>query len=387
MVPDSLRSSLPALLLVGMIALSGCLGAVAPGDSATETELDDPTTESPDERAATTTETTESDAEASDPPTDEELTDRFQERVSGLDSISMTQEISYVIDGNETTTETRTWARLDTGETRTETLSSEATSGDVTIINESTMQRYDESEETVTVYDRSGSDQSTVGTTFGGLANATLEYEATEQVDGERTYRVSITPANTVGTDVNVTGWIDAETYFPVRYESIAQTGEYNVSTTVEYENVTLNPELPDSTFTFEDLPDDVTFETYETPDTETYDSHEALSAASNISVPDPDVPEGYEFESGMTVTGNDEHVTLTYTNGTDEFSVTKIDAAHGSTGSSGENVTVGDHQGTYDSAGNTAMVTWTCDGQTYSVYGPFDRDALVEIAESMGCH
>ncbi|WP_121821544.1 outer membrane lipoprotein-sorting protein [Halostella salina] len=384
MVPNSLRSSLPALLLVGMIALSGCLGAVAPGDSATETETDDPTTERPDEQAATATETAESDDETTEPPTDEELTESFRERLSGLDSITMTQEMTYVIDGNETTTETRTWARFDTGESRTKTLSPEAASGDVTIINESAMQRYDESESTVTVYDRSGTSQGTLGTTFGGLENASLQYEATEQVDGERTYRVSITPTNTVGTDVEVTGWIDAETYFPVRYESAAQTGEYNVSTTVEYENVTLNPDLPDSTFTFEDLPDDVTFETYETPDTETYNSREALTAASNLSVPDPDVPAGYEFESGMTVTGNTEQVSITYTNGTDRFTVTKIAATYDT---NGENVTVGDQQGAYDELGSTAMVSWTCDGRTYSVTGPFDEDGLVEIAESMACH
>ncbi|WP_161973226.1 DUF4367 domain-containing protein [Halostella litorea] len=384
MVPDSLRSSLPTLLLVGMIALSGCLGAVAPGDSPTETDTDDPTTELPNDRAATDTTTDRGDA--AEPPTDEELTEQFRNRLSSLESIAMTTERTVVLDGNETTAESRTWARLDTGETRVETISSEVAAGDVTLVNESGLLRYDSSEGTVTVYNRSEPTQGTFGTLFGNLENTTVEYEATEQVDGEKAYRVSITPANSAGTDIDVTGWLDAETYFPTRIESAAEVGENDVTTTVNYENVTLNPDLPDSTFTFENLPDDVEFRQYETPDTATYDSREALTAASNLTVPDPDVPEGYEFDSGRTFAGDNERVFVTYTNGTDEFGVTKVDTTYESPGAGGENVSVGDHRGVYDEAGNTGSVSWTCDGQTYSVYGPFDEDRLVEIASSMEC-
>ncbi|WP_323190396.1 DUF4367 domain-containing protein [Halostella sp. PRR32] len=383
MVSDSLRSSVPALMLVGMLVLSGCLGTVAPGSGDADQTTAEPT-DLPEEQSDDDTDDSDDNA----PPSDEELTDTLNERMSEIESLTMTQRMTVVFDGDETKAATKVWLRPESGEMRSQTLAPESRAGDVSLLNESRMAMYDADEQKVTVYDREFNGGSAAGLTIvGSLREASVEYEATEQIDGERTYRVTLVPNGTMNAEAEMTAWLDAETYFPKRVETTSSTSALNTTTTIEYENVSLNPTIPDTTFTFDDLPEDVEWEEYSTPDTSTYDSREAMTGESNLSVPAPDVPTGYEFESGRIVEGTTESVSITYTNGDRQLSVTAINTTYETADGSAENVTIDGNEARYTDFDDRGLVTWSCDGKTYSVHGPFDEAGLVDIAESIGCH
>ena len=382
------KSSAAVLLVVGMIAISGCLGAVT-GSDATDAPADAPA----DAIQATDNETQEGDnataendsQEADDgEPSGEEVVERFEQRMESLESFVAVQRTSATYDDNETNTTSQLWVRLDTGEYRQETIAPEGNAGTVSVVNQSVMATYTPQSNEYTVFPNQSADPEQPMTVMGYvLQDGELSYEDTVRLNGDRTHRLAVVPNESDGFDANVTLWVDAETYFPSRIELSFADG-FNATTVVEYEDAILNWSIPNSTFAL-DPPEDAERSEFTAPNVTTFDSREELVANASTTVPDPDLPANFTFESATMSEDGTQNVRVVYSNGSAEITVNKINDTQ-ATPSDGEAVDIGDREGRYQSFANDGMVVWTCEGNTYTVIGPASEERLTTIAASMVC-
>lgn len=394
------KPSIAVLLVVGMIAISGCLGAVASSDATAEAttdasadsiqETDNETQETDnesrdaDDETQDGTETTENESADDGNLSGEEVVERFEQRMASLESFVAVQRSSATYDGDEINTTSQVWVRLDTGEYREETIAPEDRAGTVSVVNESVMATYDPRANEYTVFPNQSADPDRPMTLVGYVVqDAELSYEDTVRLDGERTHRLAVVPNESDGVDANVTLWVDAETYFPSRVE-LSFTDGFNATTVVEYEDAILNWSIPNSTFAL-DPPEDAERSEFTAPNLTTFDSREELVANAPITVPEPDLPANYTFESATVSEDGTTNVRVVYSNGTDEITVNKVNDTQAMP-SDGETVEIGDREGQYQTIGDESMVVWTCEGNTYAVIGPESRERLTSIAESMVC-
>jgi outer membrane lipoprotein-sorting protein len=377
-----------AVLVVGMIAMSGCLGAVTGSDSA-DASADAPTDaiqETGNETQEADNHTARNDSQGADDgePSGEEVVERFEQRMESLESFVAVQRTSATYDDNEINTTSQLWVRLDTGEYRQETIAPEENAGTVSVVNRSVMATYSPQNNEYTVFPNQSADPEQPMTTMEFvLQDAELSYEDTVRLDGERTHRLAAAPNESAGFDTNVTLWVDAETYFPSRIE-LSFSDEVNATTVVEYEDAILNWSIPNSTFAL-DPPEDAERSEFTSPNLTTFDAREDLVANASMTVPDPDLPANFTFESATLTEGETRNVRVVYSNGSAEITVNKINDTQAMP-SDGETVQIGDREGRYQSFANDGMVVWTCEGNTYSVIGPASEERLTTIAESMVC-
>ena len=382
------RKSSVAVLVVGMIAMSGCLGAVTGSDSA-DASADAPTDaiqETGNETQEADNPTARNDSQEADDgePSGEEVVERFEQRMESLESFVAVQRTSATYDDDEIDTTSQLWVRLDTGEYRQETIAPEENAGTVSVVNRSVMATYSPQTNEYTVFPNQSADPEQPMTTMEFvLQDAELSYEDTVRLDGERTHRLAATPNESAGFDTNVTLWVDAETYFPSRIELSFSDG-VNATTVVEYKDAILNWSIPNSTFAL-DPPEDAERSEFTSPNLTTFDSREELVANTSMTVPEPDLPSNFTFETATLTEDETRNVRVVYSNGSAEITVNKINDTQAMP-SDGETVQIGDREGRYQSFANDGMVVWTCEGNTYSVIGPASEERLTTIAESMVC-
>ena len=365
------------VVLVGVVAaalaLSGCVGS-DPGAN---------TTTSPGDATPTNA--------SVDGDGDGGVAAAFKQRLSELDSYTATVVSHGEFGGNETNTTTKVWARPDTGEVRREVISSPYTDGMVTVINESMVVTYSPESNEVRRINRSnyqmGQSGSPSVTMIGSVVDSmSVEKLGTEQVDGEKTYRVSLEPNTSMATQQGtITAWLDADTYFPVRVETVANSDQMNFSSVTRYEDVELNPTIPDSKFTL-DAPADANTSDVSLPDSRVYDSLAELRANATLSVPEPDVPAGFSLEQGRVTRDEFHSISLQYRNDSTRVTVTKTNGTMYNGTDTNETVRIGDRTGSYHEFGSTGMVVWSCDGTRYSVSGGVSRAQLTDIAASVEC-
>ncbi|WP_232688617.1 LolA family protein [Halobacterium zhouii] len=344
--------------------------------------------------------------------------------------------------GNNTTT-TRSRVRIDfTGTTRrySRQLASPKRAGDFVVVNESATLVYDESENQATriprtrrlrmgdrgahlarVVEAARSDGAVVEpadgvsplpvvpATSSGPAVPTheidgyrVEYLGTRTVANRTAHGFRMTAVSAAAMDLNQTLWLDSEFYYPLRTNQTLRFDNQTMHVTTRLANVTFNGGLPDDAFQV-DLPENATVNTTDVPETETFDSRAALAGSVETSVPDPDVPEGYAFERATHMDGNvswggDDssrgnisQVSLQYTGDGGRLVVSKMTGGADDNGSwtktTGDNVTVAGHDGRYLTTASSSMVTWSCDGHSYSVVATaLDRDAILDVAASVAC-
>lgn len=390
------RPSRPVLAALGVTALlltAGCLsGAGGPGaatdtvePTATQTpSADTPADEETPTETATPTATATPTSTPAGPESAAELDAAFESRMTSLETFTAVRTQTTRL-GNETTTsKAELWARLSTGEYRTEVIAPEDRAGNVVVGGTETVWIYSEETNQVTKLDRPDAGSNVSATVVSSLAT---QYEVTDYeeatVDGRETYRVTLVPETEGSVDATVTAHLDRETYFPVVVEQSYDLENRTFTSRTEYEDVTLNATIPDERFTFEP-PENATVETVDVPETESFESLDAMRESVDASVPDPAVPDGYEFTQGNVVHGDNTSLTLRYENDTATLAVSKLESTRSM--GDGENVTVGEHDGRVRTFGETTMVVWTCDGWTYSVSGELDREKLLDLAASMEC-
>lgn len=376
MVSGKFRSAVVVVVVAGAVVLGGCVGnnpgtngTASPSENATVSPGGNQTTNESGGVAAT-----------------------FKRRMSALDSYTATVTTHSTFGGNETTTKTNIWARPSTGQVRREVVSSPYNEGTVTVSNDSTILTYNPSSNSVTRVDRSNYQQGHSGSASLSMVDSvvnrmTVESLGTEQLDGEQTYHVRLksNSSASMGTgNTNVTAWLDADTYFPVRVETHTSSGQMNFSSVVTYENVELNPTISDEKFTL-DTPADANTSNITLPDSRVYDSRAALQANTSLAVPNPDVPADFNLRQARLTRGESPSVSLQYGNQSARVSVSRTDnSTYNST--NGETVQIGNQTGRYDSYGSAGMVIWTCHESRYMVSGTLSREKLLDIAASVDC-
>jgi outer membrane lipoprotein-sorting protein len=357
MVPQKLRSSLVAACLALVLVTSGCM---------TTGPVEDETVD--------------------------DYAQQFEQEMNDLDGFTANRTTTVAFDGDTTTTTDRVWVRPSTGEMRAEAVAPDERAGDVVVRTTNASWHYDVSENRAHKLDFSESDMpSTNG--FGYMLDDLVErsnvsYAGTEQVDGETTHRIELTPTDGVALGGNLTVWVDADTRFPVKLHQTVDTEELNVSTTIRYDDVELNPGIEADRFTFEP-PANATVEETQLPPMERYQSLDALRENASMAVPDPALGDGFDLDRAVvTHLEAGDALSMTFSNGTTTVSVGKQDVGVYGNASldGGETVTVGDAEGTYRTFAGTGVVQWTCDGHRYSVGGSLSKAALVDLAESVTC-
>lgn len=344
-----------------------------------------------------------------------------EETLADLDAIEATVVSSF----NGTTTERRTLMEIGTGKTRSRT--QVGGTENLFVSNGSTAWRYNGSSNTVRVTHISNRGQQfntsyveSMSSVFASLnagsdssdadviqlpiipmsggdspqpvtgsieefGNASLTYVGTETVDGRETYVVEMAPQES-SPRTNTTMWIDQEWYFPLRWNSTISTEDERQTLTMSYRNVTFDPEISPGTFEFEP-PENATI-IEQTFSSQSFDSRAELEAATEMTVPTPDVPDDLAFESGMRFDNNGSvSTTLQYTNGSATLSVTKSEPMADDAGlPDGERIEIDGTEGVIQSFGPTRSLVWNCGGYRYSVAGQFPEETLITVGKSIGC-
>jgi len=380
MVPDELRTAAVAVTLGALVVCSGIgTGAAALADGSTAPVQPTETTPTPDDATDSS-------------PSGDEVVETFRERIGSLETVVMTVETNVTVDGDRTmSTEKRAWVDYENDRVRSETETDRTET--ITVRNESWTVTYDVKNEQVNRFEHDG--ETGPRTTVDRMLNSSdLSYEGRETRDGEAVYRLGVEPTNTesMSGSVDATVWVDTETYFPeaVHVETDSENFDYEMD--AQFRNVTLNASIPDDRFSI-DIPEDAEEPDYSTPERTTYDSLSALRDGTNRSVPDPDVPDAFDFEEGSVVEGDDYHsITLQYADDEDTLHVSKRPAIDYDYGESDryEAVTVGDHTGYYTefeyNGTTTSVLVLPCADTSYSLFGDLSKAESVDVAESLAC-
>ena len=356
------RNALPALAVAALLVLAGCAGFAG--------QLDD------DQQ--------------------QQVADRLADRLQELDGFEATMTTEVETSDRSVTSKADVAVDLRTGEYRMETLQPEENAGDVTVYNGSTMVSYDESENVYHTFDVEMNGPmvgSNLSTQFDRLAEETdIIYNGTETVDGQETHKATLVPTN--GSDGfvdSVTLWVETDRMVPVKME-VDSSPVANLTTTVTFSDVELNPAFEAGTFAF-DPPADATYEdnVVET-ETETYENRDELASAVDLDVPPSELPDGFTFKSATVFeneSGEPRSVMVDYSDGECEVTVSLSEAQDGiRAGLEGdESVTVDGHDATYRSIGDsTGNVVWSCNGTEYVVFGTLEKSTLLSVADGVGC-
>jgi len=354
-----------------------------------------------------------------------------ENRTESIDAIKATVISTIDTDTVTNTSRIRMISRPETGEMRAEILGSGEQSGTLVVSNGSTMYLYDRKANRVQVIemenlsslnsdsmepmvkifgalnDASDNERANVSVTslpvvptgsgsavagaqsLSVYGNVSLSYEGMESVDGRDAYVVEMLPQGENPIIEENTYWFDEEWYYPIKSVGTSNLSVLNGTISMEYRNVTFNPEISNDTFEF-DIPENATvannsFTTNIT--TETYDSQDGLSTAAQRLLPEPEIPAEYRFEAGTLIeNGTRESISMRYTNGSESLLVGVRPTASGSGSGLGETIDVDGHNATIATIRSTHSLTLECGETTYSVTGAASRETIIEIAESLDC-
>jgi len=353
--------------------------------------------------------------------------DEVADTLDSLEAVEATMVSEMNVSGEQTTSRMSILTRPRTGEFRAEVLREDGQPGTLIVSNGSTMYLYNRTADRVQVVDVSGltglrtgsmasiaeifehldgesapadtpasiSSLPVVPAGAGGGAsvsslplygNVTYDYEGTGTVAGREAYVVAVIPQGEDPIVRNVTTWLDAEWYYPLKQTGQVTVGDANGSVSMTYRNVTFNPDVPDGAFTF-DPPANATVEDSSDRQFESFESRDALASAANRSVPDPDLPPGYAFEEGSRITNPaGEQVSVSYAADDRSLTITVQPTGDGAGSSTGESITVDGRNATVTTLGERRIVELSCGDRTYNVIGNESRDVLVDVTASLSC-
>lgn len=359
-----------------------------------------------------------------------ETIDNASERYESLDGFAATVETTTRI-GNETTRSTRrVTARPGTGAYRSVAVGN--TSGyDVTISNGTVIWLYDRENETARRLEVDTGTNSTallggeqverllhaaldednesaagvstlpmVSTTRGSAPSGSLEenessfgvnvsYRGTERVDGRETYVLELTgtdvPENGTLDDYSSRVWVDTEWFVALRQQTNFTVDGERYAVEQRYRNVSFDLDLSNVSFELDPSASNVTVESG--PSLTEYDSRDALARNATLSVPEPDVPDDFRFDQGIRNVGEARSISLQYTNGTASVSVTVRNTTESAASDDGTEVQIGSATGRLQTFGASTLVTWDCEGRSYTVIGSnLANETTVNVAQSIGC-
>lgn len=358
-------------------------------------------------------------------PSGEEAADRYE----NLSALSATMVTQMDLGGGENRSVTRIQTRIGTDQLRMQVLEPSSRAGMQTVSNGSVTFQYDPTDDSLLTVENAetrvdnsragrlaalfsalndGSKQtvqrptpgvsplpvvpatpeavvaaSTNGSVEWNTGNVTAQYVGNATVDGRTTYVVELTPVDTDSVVQGSTVWLDTEYLYPLKRHQELALDNRTVEYTQTFRNVTFNPEFSPGTFEFD--PESVPVDERTELESRQFDSREALVAATNVSVPEPDVPEGFRFEGGSWYRNDDrESISLRYTNGTDSLYVGVDFSAIGNLSFEGREVVVGNRTGLVTSFQETRSLAVEAEGRRYSVSGSVSNETLARVAESI---
>lgn len=211
----------------------------------------------------------------------------------------------------------------------------------------------------------------------------TVSYHGTESIDGREAYVIHVAPKDDTAA-YEQTVWVDTEQFFPVKKRTAWTADDERTVVTTTYTEVTYDTGVSEDVFT-PNFPDNTTVRVPETPDQQTYESVGALEADTEIQVPKPDIPPGYELTYATQTRGRVHIVGLRYMNRTSLITVAKYDRLADEENAS-EGITI-DGQPAQVSYGLTTSVSWNCERYRYKIRGRgVSADRLVIVGQSIGC-
>jgi len=352
MAPDRSRPALIAVLAVGMVLASGIAGVVFATTPMTQDE--------------------------SDPPDGAEVIAEFRDEISSLETARFTRNEQFTFNNNTHTNTVDVEADLEADQKRIETDELKQ------VWDEETVTTYNVAENTVGERERDGTP---LLPRIERLVNETMigyEYLGTDSVDGEDVHVLEAIPQRNVDANGSLTISIDTGTYFPVKVES--QSADVEHSVTARYENVTLDGEIPASTFEL-DLPDDVENRHDSSgPDISEYDTYENAVSNTEITLPPADLTGSFTFDSASVFEDRDiDTVSVMYTDGEQTVTVNvQYDTVRNFSASDRlEPVDIGEETG-YISVNEEFVSLQVEDDRLYSIHGAIDEQTATDIAEAL---
>ncbi|GCF13795.1 hypothetical protein Harman_17300 [Haloarcula mannanilytica] len=229
------------------------------------------------------------------------------------------------------------------------------------------------------------SEQRPADVSAAASGSMTVSYEGTETVDGREAYVVHVAPANDTAA-YEQTIWVDTQRFFPVKKRTAWTTdGERTVVTTT-HTNVSYDTGVSQDVFT-PDFPDNTTVTVPETPETQTYESVSALEADTDIRVPAPDIPPGYELTYATQTRGQIHSIGFRYVNRTSLITIAKYDRLADEPAQNGSEAVTIDGRPAQVSRDLTPSVSWNCESYRYTIRGEgVSADRLIAIGQSVGC-
>jgi len=216
-----------------------------------------------------------------------------------------------------------------------------------------------------------------------------ISYKGTENVGGRSTYVIEATPKDEANRKFisKTRVWIDRENWMLLGTEMYDADG--NPMVKVEYRDITFNTGIPDSEFIFE-VPEgaEVVETSFEDLMPEKMTLEEArVNTTFDLKTPSY-LPEGYEFDHAMVIGGEQEVVSLQYTNGDLRLHLSEwiSDDTEQSRPRLGdpEVVSINGTDGEFTSMFGMNTLQWSAGGVDYSLSGGLEKDELVNVAESL---
>jgi len=316
----------------------------------------------------------------------------FVDRIETLETVQFTRTTETVYNGNTTSSTERVVADLNDFQSRTEVLNTSRSVGGnlTTVMNESKVVSYNPKYDSVSEVEVTSQQLLPQIEAFANDSLVEYEYIGTESIDGESTHVLEATPQRIQDSEVEteLTVYVDTETNFPVKTVSEVVGSEASFETTLTYENVVINEEIPDSEFELE-IPEDATQPDLDfSPEISQYDSYDALDSNATVSIPSAELADGYSFE-GATVIAEDDYysVFLSYSDGEDSVSISTRastnEALDRSESDRYDTIEIGDTTGYLYSDEDFVALHWE-DNQSYSLYGEITDEEATGIAESI---
>ena len=278
--------------------------------------------------------------------------------------------------------------------TRSEFIEPAEFAGTVMVRNGSTMWMYDPAKNQVTKMELPDIGDEPFEMDYTELVGDLLDendisLEGIEDVGGRSTYVIEATPKNESNREFisKTRVWVDRENWMLLGTEMYDADG--NPMVKVEYRDVTFNTGIHDSEFIFE-IPEgaEVVETSFEDmmPKEMTLDEARA-NLTFDLKTP-AYLPEGYEFDHVIVIGGEQEVVSLQYTNGDVRLHLSEWISddteQSGMTMDEPEIVSINGTDGEFTSMFGMNTLQWSADGIDYSLSGGLEKDELVNIAESL---
>jgi len=304
-------------------------------------------------------------------------------------SATMVMTSSY---GGEGMTMQATMVTIPPDKSRVEYIEPAELAGTVMVTNGSTMWTYDPAKNQVTkmaLPEDMPSEMDYTELVKNLLDENDISLEGTEDVGGRSTYVIEATPKNESNREFisKTRVWVDRENWMLLGTEMYDADG--NPMVKVEYTDITFNTGIPDGEFILE-VPAGA--EVVETsladmiPEEMTLDEARA-NLTFDLRTPSY-LPEGYEFNHVLVTGGEQEVVSLQYTNGDVRLYLSEWISddteQSGTMRGEPEIVEINGTDGEFTSVFGMSALQWSADGIDYSLLGAIEKNELVKVAESL---